>query len=748
MSSSIFNTNTNNTTTPPTTPPPTMMTPPNTPKATFAWASLIEAGNRYIDKVMRYENNILARPVFDIDEDGLAYNLSDLKYKPLPVSIKKPSATEHNTQMLCKACNEKVLLSKWKVHKNETQHTKALAELRVNVTNYNKRIEGLATPQVLRETGKLMYFDHEGNVEEYKRVGGYIISFAHDFDAELSGKAARLHKLIACHGSAVVDFDKTSNRYTIQNRSGIREGIVTDNNKNIYIPSFWIDGKMCSATVACSNPTELLAGMLVECELLYKSNGELVAKFVREVNKTGHLLAPLATEHFRNPTDTGKCTPTRDSLIPALVQEATLSDDNICIEFSKAGWCSCTDKSKSKHIFVEDLCGSSKFTSGGTDINGTSFTLKSSTTNSINKTEFHIIREKRALCYSINGIKRSHFRHFEYDGESILISSIGKKVTLPKHHSLLLSDLRVMAKSMGVTHNLDSFTELKEVQAPSQRFLKVSCPNTLSRIQDRCGGRTVKAAWEVINNSLELQFQASVHNMKKVRKGIKHQKIVQGFHGTPEQNLMGIAKTGFDPSKRSGQAYGAGEYFGKTTDVSSSYMAGGGFMYLCDLFLGGPEDHHIPPGVDMIIVKQHNGWVQSVPRYLLDLGSSYYCGWGSSTTSFREQLTDAVDGLPDTNTSIKSIPNDITIPVVNTSINDTVLKVLVKGLHPDIKSNSLALGDMTEFFGKNFNVSPTSAILRENDCVVTFDSPICQLIVLAANRTLYRGLFRLHVAAC
>ena len=49
-----------------------------------------------------------------------------------------------------------------------------------------------------------------------------------------------------------------------------------------------------------------------------------------------------------------------------------------------------------------------------------------------------------------------------------------------------------------------------------------------------------------------------------------------------------ICKNGFDPGRRSGQAYGSGEYFGVTAGVSSAYCHEGNFM-LVVFILKGPH---------------------------------------------------------------------------------------------------------------------------------------------------------------
>ena len=48
------------------------------------------------------------------------------------------------------------------------------------------------------------------------------------------------------------------------------------------------------------------------------------------------------------------------------------------------------------------------------------------------------------------------------------------------------------------------------------------------------------------------------------------------YHGTAFQGIVPICKDGFDPKRRSGQAYGRGEYFGVTASVSHGYCQKGG----------------------------------------------------------------------------------------------------------------------------------------------------------------------------
>ena len=60
------------------------------------------------------------------------------------------------------------------------------------------------------------------------------------------------------------------------------------------------------------------------------------------------------------------------------------------------------------------------------------------------------------------------------------------------------------------------------------------------------------------------------------------------FHGCPEAAVNSICMNGFDPDRRSGQVYGAGEYFGVSADISHPYCRGGNFMLIA-LILNGPH---------------------------------------------------------------------------------------------------------------------------------------------------------------
>jgi len=133
-------------------------------------------------------------------------------------------------------------------------------------------------------------------------------------------------------------------------------------------------------------------------------------------------------------------------------------------------------------------------------------------------------------------------------------------------------------------------------------------------------------AWQVQNRRLDRLFRASAHNLA-LDLG-RTSDMIDGWHGTPDSNVYSIARHGFDPSRRAGQAYGAGEYFAKDPNVSISYACGGSFMFLCKLLLGAEgEDHTWVDDMKYYVVKQRGGLYQALPVYLVQFAAN----WGELT---------------------------------------------------------------------------------------------------------------------
>ena len=137
------------------------------------------------------------------------------------------------------------------------------------------------------------------------------------------------------------------------------------------------------------------------------------------------------------------------------------------------------------------------------------------------------------------------------------------------------------------------------------------------QVRSASGGK-VRAlkAWHLRNDSLEFRFRCAEYNMTQ-----RHGKVpdmIDGFHGSGEENVLSIATTGFDPFRRSGQAYGAGEYFAKDPCVSVGYARGGGYMFVCKLILGEEGvDHTWEKTLGYYVIKQNNGHIQCLPQYLI-----------------------------------------------------------------------------------------------------------------------------------
>jgi hypothetical protein len=115
---------------------------------------------------------------------------------------------------------------------------------------------------------------------------------------------------------------------------------------------------------------------------------------------------------------------------------------------------------------------------------------------------------------------------------------------------------------------------------------------------------------------------------------------IDAWHGSREDNIISIAVNGFDPNRRCGQAFGAGEYFAKDPNVSIGYAQGGSFMFLCKLLLGKVDvDHTWASGPRYYVIKQREGRMQVLPLFLVQFKSS--CS--SFSTRLRADLALARD---------------------------------------------------------------------------------------------------------
>jgi hypothetical protein len=144
---------------------------------------------------------------------------------------------------------------------------------------------------------------------------------------------------------------------------------------------------------------------------------------------------------------------------------------------------------------------------------------------------------------------------------------------------------------------------------------------------DAGGVGKLDRAWQLHNARSNFVFRATEHNMLETYGHASD--IIDAWHGTHEDNVFSIAINGFDTSRRSGQAFGAGEYFAKNPTVSVSYSKGGTYMFLCKLLLGKPNiDHTWVESCGYYVIKQAEGQVQGLPLYLVRFGMQALSGGG------------------------------------------------------------------------------------------------------------------------
>ena len=120
------------------------------------------------------------------------------------------------------------------------------------------------------------------------------------------------------------------------------------------------------------------------------------------------------------------------------------------------------------------------------------------------------------------------------------------------------------------------------IEEVKKRFSGLDVHNLFARAQ-----KFVTNEWDSIQLSkpyrveINLGLEAECPSMQKFCSAIQKvgsNPLKNGFfawHGTnSEAGVVGICHTGFDPSRRRGQAYGRGEYFGQNVTTSHSYAGG------------------------------------------------------------------------------------------------------------------------------------------------------------------------------
>lgn len=175
------------------------------------------------------------------------------------------------------------------------------------------------------------------------------------------------------------------------------------------------------------------------------------------------------------------------------------------------------------------------------------------------------------------------------------------------------------ASSCAHGRHLDSRLMVAEVQDDEEVLVNIAeAKMRLLQAQwtDMGGSGDLVCAWQVRNRWLEWLFRATAHNLTCELGRMSD--ALDAWHGTPEENILSIARRGFDAERRHGQAYGAGEYFAKDPRVSVGYAHGGSFMLLCRLLLGTEDvDHTWVSDRQYYVMKQRAGFLQALPLYVV-----------------------------------------------------------------------------------------------------------------------------------
>jgi hypothetical protein len=174
----------------------------------------------------------------------------------------------------------------------------------------------------------------------------------------------------------------------------------------------------------------------------------------------------------------------------------------------------------------------------------------------------------------------------------------------------------------------------------------------------RGGSGELVQAWKVDNPLRTHLYRERRETLKQIMG--READSLDGFHGTHPDAVVPICENGFDKSRRSGQVFGAGEYFAKNPSVSVSYCRGGEYMLVCRLTLGeessSPEnkdgDHIWVPSQGYYVIKEPD---QVLPQYIIKF-SAYSCYGGNIRSSALESILQSGMWSTKAEEDIKPVP--------------------------------------------------------------------------------------------
>lgn len=168
-----------------------------------------------------------------------------------------------------------------------------------------------------------------------------------------------------------------------------------------------------------------------------------------------------------------------------------------------------------------------------------------------------------------------------------------------------------------------------EVPTPGMTIERCSAGD-LTRLrqlwQMRGGSGHVTDGWKVDNPLRAHIFRQRREQLKEILG--READGLEGFHGTHPDAVIPICEGGFDKSRRSGQVFGAGEYFAKNPSISIGYCRGGQYMLVCRLTLGVQSsssenkdgDHIWVPSQGYYVIKEPE---QVLPQYIIKFGNAH-----------------------------------------------------------------------------------------------------------------------------
>jgi len=157
----------------------------------------------------------------------------------------------------------------------------------------------------------------------------------------------------------------------------------------------------------------------------------------------------------------------------------------------------------------------------------------------------------------------------------------------PYHENISCSDYQKKRQEIENFFKNMSY-EMKKIAIEAKMFVESNWPIDLPKITDI----SVNNAINTIANSY-IMFKDGIELFGGAQSFTDKKDYFFAWHGTAEHAIAPICRDGWDPKRRSGQAYGPGEYFGWTASVSRGYCRSDTRMILA-VIIRGVHVHNVP----------------------------------------------------------------------------------------------------------------------------------------------------------